>query len=103
MSEPLRTVNVGLIGLGTVGGGVARLLDGTLAGSSINVSEAVRRAVKFGVPLERAIAAATSVPARAARLADCGELAPGKRADGVVLDADLNVKMVFVGGEKVVG
>jgi glucokinase len=24
MSEPLRTVNVGLIGLGTVGGGVAR-------------------------------------------------------------------------------
>ena len=86
-----------------LGGGVARLLDGTLAGSSINVGEAVRRAVKFGVPLERAIAAATSVPARAARLADCGELAPGKRADVVVLDADLNVKMVFVGGEKVVG
>lgn len=26
MSEPLRTVNVGLIGLGTVGGGVARLI-----------------------------------------------------------------------------
>ena len=81
-----------------LGGGVARLLDGTLAGSSINVGEAVRRAVKFGVPLERAIAAATSVPARAARLADCGELAPGKRADVVVLDADLNVKAVFFRG-----
>jgi len=27
MSEPLRTVNVGLIGLGTVGGGVARAGD----------------------------------------------------------------------------
>ena len=27
MSEPLRTVNVGLIGLGTVGGGVARLIN----------------------------------------------------------------------------
>ncbi len=26
MSEPMRTVNVGLIGLGTVGGGVARLI-----------------------------------------------------------------------------
>lgn len=26
MSESLRTVNVGLIGLGTVGGGVARLI-----------------------------------------------------------------------------
>ena len=29
MSEPLRTVNVGLIGLGTVGGGVARLIKST--------------------------------------------------------------------------
>ena len=86
-----------------LGGGVARLLDGTLAGSSINVGEAVRRAVSFGIPLERAIAAATSIPARAARLTDCGELAPGKRGDVVVLDGELNVKAVFVGGEKVVG
>ena len=82
---------------------MARLLDGTLAGSCISVGEAVRRAVKFGIPVERAIAAATSIPARAARLTDCGELAPGKRADVTVLDADLNVKMVFVGGEKVAG
>ena len=86
-----------------LGGGVARLLDGTLAGSSINVGEAVRRAVKFGVPLESAIRAATSTPARSVRLTDCGELAPGKRADIVVLDAELNVKTVFVGGERVVG
>ena len=86
-----------------LGGGVARLLDGTLAGSSINVGEAVRRAVKFGVPLENAIRAATSTPARSVRLTDCGELAPGKRADIVVLDAELNVKTVFVGGERVVG
>lgn len=86
-----------------LGGGVARLLDGTLAGSSINVGEAVRRAVSFGIPLERAIAAATGIPARAARLTDCGELAPGKRGDVVVLDDGLNVKAVFVGGEKVVG
>ena len=86
-----------------LGGGVARLLDGTLAGSSISVGEAVRRAVSFGIPLERAIAAATSIPARAARLTDCGELAPGKRADVTVLDGDLNVKMVFVGGCKVLG
>lgn len=85
-----------------LGGGVARLLDGTLAGSCISVGEAVRRAVNFGIPVERAIAAATSIPARAARLTDCGELAPGKRADVTVLDADLNVKMVFVGGERVV-
>ena len=59
--------------------------------------------MSFGIPLERAIAAATSIPARAARLTDFGELAPGKRADVTVLDGDLNVKMVFVGGCKVLG
>lgn len=86
-----------------LGGGVARLLDGTLAGSCINVGEALRRAVSFGVPLEAAVTAATITPARSVRLDDCGELAPGKRADIVVLDAELKVKAVFVGGEKVVG
>ena len=55
------------------------------------------------MPLEAAVTAATITPARSVRLDDCGELAPGKRADIVVLDAELKVKAVFVGGEKVVG
>ncbi len=83
-------------------GGVARLLDGTIAGSCISVGEAVRRAVSFGIPLESAVGAATAVPARAAGLDDCGELSPGKRADITILDQDLNVKDVFVGGKLVV-
>ena len=81
-------------------GGVARLLDGTIAGSCINVGEAVRRAVSFGVPLETAIEAATVVPARAAKLDDCGSLAAGKRADIAVLDQDLNIKAVFIAGRQ---
>ena len=81
-------------------GGVARLLDGTIAGSCINVGEAVRRAVSFGVPLETAIEAATIVPARAAKLCDCGSLAAGKRADIAVLDQDLNIKAVFIAGRQ---
>ena len=83
-------------------GGVARLLDGTIAGSCINVGEAVRRAVSFGVPLETAIEAATIVPARAAKLDDCGSLAAGKRADIAVLDQDLNIKAVFIAGRQYV-
>ena len=83
-------------------GGVARLLDGTIAGSCINVGEAVRRAVSFGVPLETAIEAATIVPARAAQLDDGGSLAAGKRADIAVLDQDLNIKAVFVAGRQYV-
>ena len=47
MSEPLRTVNVGLIGLGTVGGGVARLIkshhDEYLAAYGIDLSSRRRR------------------------------------------------------------
>ena len=83
-------------------GGVARLLDGTIAGSCISVGEAVRRAVSFGVPLSTAVEAASGVPARAAGLTDCGELSAGKRADVVVLDQELNVKAVFVGGRQVI-
>ena len=63
---------------------------------------AVRRAVSFGVPLETAIEAATIVPARAAKLDDCGSLAAGKRADIAVLDQDLNIKAVFIAGRQYV-
>ena len=45
-------------------------------------------------------AAATIVPARAAKLDDCGSLAPGKRADITVLDDQLNVKAVFIAGRQ---
>ena len=42
MSEPLRTVNVGLIGLGTVGGGVARLIKEQMAADGMFIkTEAV--------------------------------------------------------------
>ncbi|MFN8518613.1 MAG: amidohydrolase family protein [Chloroflexota bacterium] len=43
----------------------------------------------MGVPVERAIAAATSVPAKALGLGDSvGAVAPGRRADLVLLDGD---------------
>ncbi len=82
--------------------GVARLLDGTIAGSSINLHEALRLAVSFGLPLGEALAAVTSTPARAAGLSDVGEISVGKRADLLVLDEKLNIKAVFVGGRKLI-
>ena len=80
----------------------ATLLDGTIAGSSISLLDAVRNVVRFGLPLEAAVYAASTAPAEAARLEDIGVLEPGKAADIVVLDRDLALKAVFVDGERVV-
>ena len=77
-------------------GDVLRLADGTLAGSALTLSAAVRNVVGWGIPLADALAMASSTPARALGL-DVG-LTPGNRADVVVLDEDLRVRMVLVGG-----
>jgi len=74
----------------------------TLAGSSIHLMEGLRRAVSYGVPLEAAVTAATLAPAKAIRMADTiGSLDVGKCADFVVLDHDLNVKAVYIDGQRV--
>lgn len=86
----------------TVKGGKATLSGtDTLAGSSISVLDAVRNVVKFGVPLADAVYAAATAPARAVRLDDIGEIAPGKRADLLLLDRDLDLKAVFIDGKKI--
>ena len=90
---------------GTVGehGGV-RLADGTLAGSSLTMVEAVRNVVEAaGVDLATAVTAASTTPARLLGLADRGHLSVGARADVVALTDDLDVEAVWVGGERVVG
>ena len=75
----------------------------TLAGSSIHLMDGLRRSVSFGVPLEAAVTAATLAPARAIRMdGEIGSLAPGKWADFVVLDAELNLLSVHINGKRVV-
>jgi N-acetylglucosamine-6-phosphate deacetylase len=78
--------------------GVARLPSGVLAGSVLTMHEAVRNLIDVGATLEQAIDAATRVPARAARRSDLGSIAPGARADVVVLDDSLEIRRVLVDG-----
>lgn len=74
----------------------------TLAGSSIHLMDGLRRAVSFGVPLEAAVTAATLAPAKAIKMeASIGSLAPGKCADFVLLDRELNLKAVYIDGKQV--
>lgn len=80
-------------------GGVARLLDGTMAGAATNLFEGMRNAIRFGIPKEAAICAATIVPAKELGIdAELGSIEAGKLADFIVCDEALNRKSVYIGG-----
>jgi N-acetylglucosamine-6-phosphate deacetylase len=79
--------------------GVAKSLDEILAGSALTMIEAVRNLHGFGIPLTQAVAAATSVPARVLGAPDLGRLDVGLPADLLVLDDNLEIERVCVGGE----
>jgi N-acetylglucosamine-6-phosphate deacetylase len=78
--------------------GVVRGSAGELAGSVLTMPEAIRALVHAGASFEQAVDAATRVPARAARRSDIGTLSVGSTADVVVLDGDIRVERVVVGG-----
>jgi N-acetylglucosamine-6-phosphate deacetylase len=79
-------------------GGV-RLPDGTLAGSTLTMDEALRNLVdRLGLELADASRRVSTLAANYLGLADRGRLQPGAWADAVVLDRDLQLKDVFVEG-----
>ncbi len=81
---------------------IARLADGTIAGSASTLYNCMQNAVAFGIPRREAILSATLVPARElGREAEIGSIAPGKLADFVVCDEALNRRAVYIGGEKI--
>lgn len=86
-----------------VSGNKATLGNGTIAGSVTNLFECVKYAVnEAGIPLEMALASATMVPARELGIYDMvGSITVGKKADFVLIDKDLNIKEVYVGGRKI--
>ena len=95
-----RAGSVGVIGM-EWRDGAPRLPDGTLAGSGVTMDTAIRISVAAGVPLHRAVRAASTNPARLLGLHDRGSLASGLRADMVAVDPDLQIEQVWVAGEPV--
>lgn len=85
-----------------VSDGAARLTqNGALAGGVATLLDTVRRCVQRGnVPLMRAAAAASEIPARALGLTDVGALKPGFYADIVAVDRDLRPVGVWRRGDR---
>ena len=79
--------------------GLCRGRDGTIAGSAVTLMEVLRRTVRFGVPFDVALRAATINPARLLGLErQIGSIEIGKQADLVVVDPALQVRRVFLRG-----
>ena len=81
-------------------GGV-RLPDGTLAGSTLTMDQALRNLVGLGLSLAEASRRTASLAAQHLGLADRGVLAPGAWADVVALNASLQLQHVFVEGDAI--
>ena len=82
-------------------GGVARLADGTIAGSATNLFDCMRNAISFGIPEATAVRAATWNPANAIGAQELiGSIETGKLADFVVCSPDYREKRVFLGGRE---
>ena len=82
-------------------GGV-RLSDGTLAGSTLTMDQALRNLVQqLGLEIEDASRRVSTNAADYMGLEDRGRLAVGAWADLVVLDRDLQLQRVVVEGEEI--
>jgi N-acetylglucosamine-6-phosphate deacetylase len=79
---------------------VARLEDGTIAGSVLTMDQALRNVVqRAGVALHEAVGMLTRNPARSARAAARkGLLQPGYDADVLVFDNALQLQATFCRG-----
>ena len=79
-------------------GGV-RLADGTLAGSTLTMDQALRNLVQIGLDLGDACRRLSQYPADFLGETEIGRLEIGCRADVVVMNARLEIDAVYVGGE----
>ena len=78
------------------------LPDGTLSGAKLSLLDAVRNCVLHaGIDLYEAIRMASLYPAQLIRARDRGIIAPGARADLIIIDSDLELKGIFVDGKMI--
>jgi N-acetylglucosamine-6-phosphate deacetylase len=95
--QPVRVVD-GVARLASRAPG-ARAADGAIAGSTLTMDAAVRRVVHSGVDIVAAARMAATTPAALlGRASEIGAIEPGRRADLVLLDEELQVTQVLRSG-----
>ncbi|MDI7817746.1 N-acetylglucosamine-6-phosphate deacetylase [Clostridioides difficile] len=80
--------------------GVARLSNGSLAGSVLTMDNAVKNIVNWNIStLEDAIKMATYIPALSCNIDNiCGSICQGMDADFIVIDNDFNIHETYING-----
>lgn len=80
--------------------GRATIPSGSLAGSVLELKDAVKNLVNWGIATEKdAIKMASETAARSIGLTDTGIIAPGIAADFIVLDSQLNLQATYINGQ----
>ncbi len=84
----------------TVENGAAHLADGTIAGSTLNLNQAIKNIIKSNnVAIEDAVKMAATNPAKAIGIYDkTGSIQEGKRADLVFFDETITITKVMKNG-----
>jgi N-acetylglucosamine-6-phosphate deacetylase len=75
--------------------------EGRLAGAHLDMSAAVRNTVRLlGLGPVEALRMASAYPAEFLKLNhELGRIAPGQRANLVLLDGEMNVRRTWIGGQ----
>ncbi|MGE8214037.1 MAG: N-acetylglucosamine-6-phosphate deacetylase [Stenotrophomonas sp.] len=81
--------------------GCVRLSTGSLAGSALTMDQALRNLVDVGLDLADASQRVSTLQADYLGLEDRGRIAPGLRADMVVLDPQLKLQQAWIAGHPV--
>jgi N-acetylglucosamine-6-phosphate deacetylase len=79
----------------------ARLADGTLAGSLLTMDRAFANLLHLGLPLAEASRRTSTIAADYLGLADRGRIAPGQRADLLVVDAAGKIQEIYLAGSPI--
>lgn len=86
-----------------VEGSCARLKNGALAGSVLNMNESIKIAYKeLKIPLFEAVKMASLNAAISINVFDLGEIAVDKKSDIIFFDEDIVIKKVIINGNEVI-